>query len=216
MNKLSFPKRLGLFLGAWAIQMIYVPTSQWLTGGIAPKISLDALIPISPIWVVPYMLCHPLWFTAFFYAAWKMEEKLYRGFLAACYLTFSVGMLIYVSFPTFVEPQILPGKDSFSTLLRMVQFADGDYDALPSGHIYITTLLALFFSKWHSRLRVLWFSLLIVISLSTLFTGQHYLLDVVTGLIMGWGGFRFGLWWAKKEECVTPDSEKIVFQEIPE
>jgi len=153
MNELSFKKRIGLFLGAWAIQMIYGPTSQWMTGGLAPKIALDALIPVWPIWVVPYASCYPLWLTAFLYAAWKMETRLYRAMMAACYLTFSDGILTYVLFPTYVDLPAVPGTDIFSGMVRAVQIAGGTYDALPSGHIYITTLLVLFYGICHLRWR---------------------------------------------------------------
>jgi membrane-associated phospholipid phosphatase len=37
---------------------------------------------------------------------------------------------------------------------------------------------------------------LIVISLSTLFTGQHYILDVLGGYVLALAGYCFGLWWA--------------------
>lgn len=200
MNELSFPKRIGMFLAAWAIQMLYGPTSQWMTGGIAPKIALDALMPLWPIWVVPYVLCYPLWLIAFLYAICKMEIRMYRALLAACFLTFSIGILTYVLFPTYVDLPTVAGADIFSSMLRGVQIAGGRYDALPSGHIYITTLLALFYSLWHPRLRLLWIVIVIIISLSTLFTGQHYVLDVVAGLAVGWGGYRFGLWWVNRNK----------------
>jgi membrane-associated phospholipid phosphatase len=38
--------------------------------------------------------------------------------------------------------------------------------------------------------------ILVIISLSTLFTGQHYILDVIGGYVVAWVGFHFGLWWA--------------------
>ena len=198
MNELSLKKRIGLLLGAAAIQAIYGPTSQLLTGGIAPRIPLDDLVPLWPMWVVPYALCYPIWLSAFFYAVWKMESRLYRALMAACYLTFSLGILTFILFPTYVGLPTLTGADAFSALLRQLQIAGGTYDALPSGHVYITTLLALFYARWHARLRGLWVSILIVISLSTLFTGQHYILDVVAGLAFGWGGYRFGLWWVER------------------
>ena len=198
MNELTFTKRIGLLLGAAAIQALYGPTSQWMTGGFAPRIPLDALIPIWPAWVAAYAACYPLWLAAFLFAAWKMESRLFRALMAACYLTFSLGILTFVLFPTYVDLPTLTGTDVFSELLRQIQIAGGRYDALPSGHIYITALLALFYSLWHPRLRWLWIVILVIISLSTLFTGQHYILDVVTGLAVGWVGYRFGLWWADR------------------
>ena len=198
MNGLTFKKRIGLLLVAAAIQSLYGPTSQWMTGGFAPRIPLDALIPIWPAWVAAYAACYPLWLAAFLFAAWKMESRLFRALMAACYLTFSLGILTFVLFPTYVDLPTLTGTDAFSALLRQIQIAGGRYDALPSGHIYITALLALFYSLWHPRLRWLWIVILVIISLSTLFTGQHYILDVVTGLAVGWVGYRFGLWWADR------------------
>lgn len=198
MNELPLIKRIGLLLGAAAIQSLYGPTSQNLTGGLAPRIPLDALIPLWPIWVVPYAACYPLWLTAFIFAIWKMESRLFRALMAACYLTFSVGILTFVLFPTYVDLPTLTGTDAFSALLRQLQIAGGTYDALPSGHVYITTLLALFYTRWHPRLRWLWTFILVIVSLSTLFTGQHYILDVVAGLAFGWIGYRFGLWWVER------------------
>jgi membrane-associated phospholipid phosphatase len=71
----------------------------------------------------------------------------------------------------------------------------GRYDAFPSGHIYITTLLALFFSRWYPRQKLLWFLILVIVSFSTLFTGQHYILDVIGGYAVAFSGYHFGLWW---------------------
>jgi membrane-associated phospholipid phosphatase len=36
----------------------------------------------------------------------------------------------------------------------------------------------------------------VIVSLSTLFTGQHYILDVLGGYLVALAGYRFGLWWA--------------------
>jgi len=66
---------------------------------------------------------------------------------------------------------------------------------LPSGHVYITTLLALSFSRWHPRYKILWAVVVVIVSLSTLFTAQHYILDVVGGYIVALAGYHFGLWW---------------------
>jgi membrane-associated phospholipid phosphatase len=199
MIELTLKKRIGLLLAAAAIQMLYGPTSQWMTGGLAPKIALDALIPIWPVWVVAYAACYPFWLTVFVYSIWKMDSRLYRALMAACLFTFSLGILTFVLFPTYVDLPMLAGTDAFSALLRQIQIAGGRYDALPSGHIYITTLLALFHTNWHPRQRWFWSAVVVTVSLSTLFTGQHYILDVVAGLAVAWIGYRFGLWWVDRK-----------------
>lgn len=199
MTERPLLKRLAWLAAAWAVQMLYFPTALRTSGGIEPKIPLDALVPIWPIWVVPYALCYPLWLGAFLYAALRMEAPRYRALLAACFFTFSLGILTFVLFPTYVESPALPGADIFSATLRILQAAGGFYDALPSGHIYVTTLLALFYSRWRPRQKWLWLAVWIVVALSTLFTGQHYILDVIAGLALGWAGFRFGVWWMARK-----------------
>jgi membrane-associated phospholipid phosphatase len=80
--------------------------------------------------------------------------------------------------------------------LRMIHEDWGRYDAFPSGHVYITTLLVLFLARWYPRHRLLWVLILVIVSFSTLFTGQHYILDVLGGYLTALAGYHFGLWWA--------------------
>lgn len=199
MNNLTLPRRIGLVLAVAAIQSAYFPTSQAGTGGIMPKIFLD-VFPIQPVWIVVYVLCFPLWLFCIVWAVLKMEEQSFRALIAAAFLTISSGIAAFILFPTYVDlPQII-GTDFFSNLLRQIQESGGSYDALPSGHLYITTLFALFFTRWYPRTRLLWIGIVVLVSLSTLFTGQHYLLDVISGIVLAWLGYKFGLWWAMRRQ----------------
>jgi membrane-associated phospholipid phosphatase len=191
---LSLNKRILFLVLVCGIQMIYVPTSFRTTGGIEPKLSID-IFPVWPIWIVPYMLCYPLWLSSSLWAMLKMEDRLFRALVIACLLMFAVANATFIFFPTYVRQMTFQGNDIFTLLLRMVHENWGRYSAFPSGHIYITTLLVLFFSRWYPRQRFLWILILIVISFSTLFTGQHYILDVLGGYGIAFAGYHFGLWW---------------------
>jgi membrane-associated phospholipid phosphatase len=191
---LSLNKRVLFLVLVCSIQMIYVPTSFRTTGGIEPKLPID-IFPVWPIWVVPYMLCYPLWLFSSIWAMLKMEDRLFRGLVVACLLMFAVANATFLFFPTYVRQMTFQGADLFTSLLRMVHEEWGRYSAFPSGHVYITTLLVLFFGRWYPRQRFLWLLILIVISLSTLFTGQHYILDVLGGYGIAFAGYQFGLWW---------------------
>lgn len=175
--------------------MIYIPTSNRVSGGIEPKLSID-VFPIWPIWVLPYVLCYAIWFTSIVWIIFKEDDRLFRSFLAACFITFSAGASTFIFFPTYVEVAAFEGNDIFASLLRYIHENWGRYDAFPSGHVYITTLLALFFSRWYPRQKFLWIAILMIVSLSTLFTGQHYILDVMGGYVAALAGYHFGLWWA--------------------
>jgi len=191
---LSLSKRILFLVLVCGIQMIYVPTSFRTTGGIEPKLSID-IFPVWPIWIVPYMLCYPLWLFSSLWAMLKMEDRLFRALVIACLLMFAVANATFIFFPTYVRQMTFQGNDIFTLLLRMVHENWGRYSAFPSGHVYITTLLVLFFSRWYPRQRFLWILILIVISFSTLFTGQHYLLDVLGGYGIAFAGYHFGLRW---------------------
>ena len=191
---LTVGKRVLLIILAWCIQMLYIPTSMRLEGGIEPKLPID-FFPIWSIWVLPYVLCYGLWFVSFVWIILKTEDRSFRSFVAACIFTFSLGNIIFIFLPTFVTPAALSGNDIFTWLLQMIQKNSGKYDAFPSAHIYITTLLALFLSRLYSHRNPLWLLILVIVSLSTLFTGQHYVADVLGGYAIAFSGYHFGLWW---------------------
>jgi membrane-associated phospholipid phosphatase len=48
-----------------------------------------------------------------------------------------------------------------------------------------------------SQHKLLSFLILIIVSLSTLFTGQHYVADIFGGLLVAFMGYHFGLRWAR-------------------
>lgn len=195
-SALPIRRRLLWIFLVCCIQLIYIPTSNRVTGGIEPKLPID-VFPVWPIWVLPYVLCYVLWLSGIAWIVFKAEDRFFRSFLAACLLTFILGNLTFVFFPTYVRPAALEGNDLLTALLRSFHENWGRYSAFPSGHIYITTLLALFFSRWYPPQRVIWIVTLVIVSLSTLFTGQHYLLDVLGGYLVAWAGYHFGLWWGK-------------------
>jgi len=187
-------KRALLVAGVILVQSIYTPTSLLLTGGIEPKLPID-IFPLWIVWVIPYALCYPLWALALIWMIWKMDESMFRKTIAGLYFACSLGVAIFILFPTYVVQPELTGSDILTNILRSIQIAGGDHDALPSAHIYATVLLALFYHEWYPRYKWLWLSIVLIVSLSTLFTQQHYIADVLGGYLTGWLGYHFGLWW---------------------
>jgi membrane-associated phospholipid phosphatase len=188
--------RLLLILAVLAIQSNYALATRFLHGGIEPKLPID-IFPLWVVWVVPYVLCYPLWAFSITWLVRKMDESLFRATIAGLFLTCTLGVLIFYLFPTYVIDPEVTGTDIFSKTLLLVQKLDGNYAALPSAHIYITVILAFFYRDWYPRYKWLWLIIVVIVALSTLFTGQHYIADVLGGIFTGWLGYRFGLWWNK-------------------
>jgi len=187
-------KRALLVAGVILVQSIYTPTSLLLTGGIEPKLPID-IFPLWIVWVIPYALCYPLWALALIWMIWKMDESMFRKTIAGLYFACSLGVAIFILFPTYVVQPELTGSDILTNILRSIQIAGGDHDALPSAHIYATVLLALFYHEWYPRYKWLWLFIVVIVSFSTLFTQQHYIADVLAGYFTAGLGYRFGLWW---------------------
>ncbi|MFT3891770.1 MAG: phosphatase PAP2 family protein [Anaerolineales bacterium] len=204
----SIPRyeRFILILLVIGIQMLYIPSSNQVSGGIELKLPID-IFPILPVWVVPYVLCMPLWLVGIFYATFKMEDRLFRAFLASFFLASLSAVSVFVFFPTYVKAATFPSKDIFSILLQSIHTGAGRYDAFPSGHVYITALLAFFYSRWYPKYRYLWAAIAVIVSLSTIFTGQHYFLDVLGGLAIAILSYHFGFLWAGYSETKVTASK---------
>jgi membrane-associated phospholipid phosphatase len=132
-----------------------------------------------------------------------MEARLFHALIAASFFTLSIALAIFIFLPTYVNVPLIAGADVFSNLLRQIQSSGGVYNAFPSGHLYITTLVALFFTRWYPRTRLFWIAAVVLVALSTLFTGQHYILDLIGGIGLAWLGYRFGLWWVTERKMAV-------------
>jgi membrane-associated phospholipid phosphatase len=117
-----------------------------------------------------------------------MPDNLVKTYWMATLIVILSAMLVYILFPTYVDRAPVQGNGLGADVLRWVYSQDGLYNAFPSGHIYLATLTCLFYSHWYPRSTWFWAIVFLVVSCSTLFTGQHYILDVVGGLVFALAG----------------------------
>lgn len=186
--------RLALLLLVGLAACLYFPLNRLLSGGYNLQLPLDAWVPVLPVFAVPYLLCLPYWLIFFVVAAWRMEDGVFRPFMLGSLFAILVATAFYIFLPTYTDRPLLAGDGWAMDLLRQIYANDQAYNAFPSGHVLFTTLIALFGADWRPGWgRPLAASVVLVI-LSTLFTGQHHLVDPLGGLVLAWGGHRFGLW----------------------
>lgn len=192
MNKL---KRLIWCALLFGIQALYFPLNKYLQGGIEFKTPIDEYIPVWSVWVLPYALICGCWVVAYIWAAWHMDDRLYEAFFLASAVMQVSALTIFTVFPTYIVRPDLPRTNDWTVqLLGWMYTHDYAYNAFPSGHVYITTLIALFWSRWFPKWRWLWVLSVVVIMFATLFTGQHYLPDPIGGLALAWFSYHIGLW----------------------
>ena len=185
------------------VQNLYFPINQYVHGGVIISTPLDAHIPLWSIWAIPYLLSLLWWFASFLWATLKMESELYLAFVVASIAVMLTSSLIYIFYPTYIERPILEGSGWTMDLVRFIYSQDRSYNVFPSGHTYTTVLIALFWTRWYPKKLWLWITITAVVLLSTLFTGQHYFADLISGTLLAWAGYRFGLWYAAKKEPIS-------------
>ena len=179
------------------IQLLYVPLNRLSTGGIAPFIPLDAYIPLWPVWAVPYLLIVACWPMAIAWAVFFAKDEELVALVASILIASLAGIMTFALFPTYVIRPEITAQGWAADLLRWIYANDGAYNALPSGHVYMTTVLAYYGRRWFPKVRGLFPALVVVILLSTLFTHQHYLLDLAAGLFVGLAACSLGPWAAR-------------------
>jgi len=203
-------KRLIWCALVFGIQGLYFPLNRFLEGGVEFKTTLDQYVPLWPVWVVPYGLICVWWVAACFWTVWRMEEQLYEAFFLASAFVSVVALTIFTVFPTYVIRPALSDTDWPAKLLNWLYTNDYMYNAFPSGHVYITTLIALFWSRWFPKWRPVLAATVVTVILATLFTHQHYLPDPIGGLVLAWFGYRIGLWCVAERDPFQRGMESAV------
>jgi membrane-associated phospholipid phosphatase len=153
----------------------------------SPALALDGVIPFIPSYLYIYLFCYVI-----VLAIPLMSRD--PAFLNRAYLAFIwTNLFAFVFFAVFPSqgPPRHPPAGSSEALLQLLYQADSRWNALPSLHVANPWLVALFAvrEKGVSAWSALLFLLALGISVSTLFIKQHYLLDVVSGMVLAFVAF---------------------------
>jgi membrane-associated phospholipid phosphatase len=147
-----------------------------------PELALDRLVPLQPAWAVVYLSY--LVFPFLPVLVIRQEEQIRRTFLAWL-MVWVAGYACFLLYPTALpRPTGGIGEGFFAWFLRGVYEADPPRNCLPSLHVATVFVAALSIRRVHRVVGVaalVWASL---IALSTLFTKQHYVADVITGTLL--------------------------------
>ncbi len=148
-----------------------------------PELALDRLIPLEPAWALVYG--SHLAFVFMPVLIMRKEELIRRAFLAWLFVWIS-GYACFLVWPTVAsrpaDAEI--GRGFFAWALRIVYEADPPLNCFPSLHVAHAFVSALICRRVHRGVGLaagVWAAL---IALSTLFTKQHYVADVLAGMLL--------------------------------
>ena len=151
--------------------------------------TVDQLIPFVPEFIWIYHTIVPVFLITTILLI-KRKDVFYTAFLSILLATVVMN-LFYVYLPVSYPREIWQPTDmsASSVFVELTRQIDGSNNAFPSGHVTLSWLLTLLVGltsfakkhKWTQYIYALWASL---ISVSTLVLKQHFMVDVLSGVIL--------------------------------
>lgn len=194
----GFRNRLPLMIFLLSFQALYFPINQYLSakggGTNVAMSSVDGNMPLLPVFVVAYALGFAVMPLLPLYAAWKFPRDLFQQYAVAFFLIMCCGYTIWLVFPAYVVKAPIEGDGFFTGLIKMLHSNDdnyGTYNAVPSSHVYYVTLAMCYYLLYNRRLFIPFSIFAVCNALSTMFTHQHYFIDVITGFALVWAVYGF-------------------------
>ena len=153
---------------------------------------LDDLIPVVGPFVVPYVSLRPfIYLSAVLFLLFR--ARIYRSAALAMTVTLLVSYAFYVLLQTYIERPVLTGTDVFSQMIREVYAGDQPFNDFPSLHASLSTIFAIHWWRIDRRIGLavgIWTALIV---LSTVFVKQHYVADMVGGVLLAFVTSRASL-----------------------
>jgi membrane-associated phospholipid phosphatase len=165
-------------IGLLAFKSLYVPLNKrkskyyW-------ELPIDKKIPLIPLFVLPYLFYFAFTAIAFF-TLWN--TRYIYPLMIALFLSYAIALPIWYFVPNGVKRPTVHGNSWLHSIVRYVHRYDEDGNGLPSAHVYVALICGHFLILGYPSLWPLSALGAFLISISTLFTKQHYIIDVPGGV----------------------------------
>ena len=155
---------------------------------------IDKKIPDLPYFALIYVLWFPL-IAIFPISLFKASKNLYELYVICWIIDIVISVIIYLAYPTTcTRPKDLENIKGGWMLKILYKFSYKGLNCSPSMHCSISTLVLIFTltaSTMPINLRIIYSTTSLGIILSTLFTKQHVLIDLVNGVLLAMLIFLF-------------------------
>jgi membrane-associated phospholipid phosphatase len=171
----------------FAIIPLYIVIGDYLVPGRAvhvPEIALDRAIPLQAQWSVVY---GSLFLAAFLPVFVVHQQELVRRTILAYLTIWLVAYVCFLVYPTAAPHHGTEIGGGFSAWgLRAIYASDLRYNCFPSLHVAQCFLAAFVCHRVHRGVGVVTFVWAFLVGISTLYTKQHYVVDVIAGAALAY------------------------------
>ena len=149
----------------------------------APEIPLDRLVPLRPAWALVYGALYL--FLILLPVLVVRQGELIRRTLWTYLAVWIAAYVFFVLYPTAApRPARVAGSGFAAWGLRFLYEADPPYNCFPSLHVAHSFVSAIASRRVHRGLGLAATVCAALVGISTLFTKQHYALDVIAGFLL--------------------------------
>lgn len=148
-----------------------------------PAIRLDGIVPLQPGWVFVYAALYL--FLIVVPVLVIRDEQHIRRTVRAYLFVWLCAYAVFIAYPTVASrPAKLEGSGFGVWGLELLYSADPPYNCFPSLHVAHSFVSALTCLRLHRPLGLLGCGAALLVSVSTILTKQHYVLDVAAGIVL--------------------------------
>lgn len=150
-----------------------------------PELALDRVVPLRPSWALIYGSLY-LFLIVLPVLVIRQQEHIRRT-VSAYLMVWITAFVCFVVYPTVAPRPIEICGQGFGVWgLQMLYSMDAPYNCFPSLHVAHSFVSALTCYRVHRRLGVATVVCASLVAVSTLYSKQHYILDVIAGVILAW------------------------------
>jgi membrane-associated phospholipid phosphatase len=147
---------------------------------------LDALIPLVPVFVIPYLLWSVYVLAACVVLFLDPSDRFYR-FVLSVFLGMVAATAVFYFFPTYMQRPEPTQRGFLYDVLRWIYSVDRPFNSLPSTHVFYSVLVFWNLFKWKPRalaFQAASLAFCLLVCASTVLIKQHNTPDVPTGLAL--------------------------------
>ena len=152
-----------------------------------PSLAIDDSIPYLPLLNVAYFTFYAYYVLIPFFASTEGQKKAAVVFSQRMFVATIPVFFIFLFAPVEVGIRAeVEGNDILTSMLSLIHIVDQPYNAWPSLHVGHSLCVVLCVPLIYNVHRISYVSLWcawILLTLSTMTTQQHYLFDVLTGIL---------------------------------